>query len=479
MSAAAPGAECAACLSFTQVNDDRPGNVPWTDRAGATLYLHPLPIVFYNASQPSQRIVAPAHSLVMFGGDASPAPVCNDVWLSWDHGSHWHLIAGNSTRGTRGGAAAPPYDLRSFDPWLLPVTAVNTAAVVAGNASSVSVVRIGGLNADGEAVHDVFASRDLLSWPPVKAAYSAEYVQAAAVFTSDGALYLTGGQTARPPIRVSAEVWRSDDDGAHWSCVATNAAFGPRFSHSTVVLSGNQSSAVTGDAVVLVGGTDNNSMLNDVWASADGCVTWTLLTDAAAFSPRRDFSLLATADGVLLLIGGQDAASSFDSIFASFDGGYVWREFQWPHSSHHASPDSFGARHLLMAALDEGGFLYVAGGKGQHSQYLNDIFRSSISVSNTSALRAVFGLQDSRVCGTGLYCWGDTVVVDSAGLVYCANSGCSAETVSWPIFVGIVAAATTVFIAFILWRNCGGKGRRETPAGPLNEHLINPEELDE
>jgi hypothetical protein len=42
-----------------------------------------------------------------------------------------------------------------------------------------------------------------------------------------------------------------------------------------------------------------------------------------------------------------------------------------------------------------------------------------------------------------------------------------------------VVAVTIVFIAFILWRNFGGRGKRETPASPLNEHLINPEELDE
>ena len=475
--------QCNGCLTFTQINDDSsPSNpsVPWTPRSGGTLYSHPLPITFKNSSDHSQWITAPPHSLVVFGGDsfANNLP-CNDVWLSSDRGAHWHLIAGNSSSGKRNEAAPFPFQ-RTYEAFVFASIALAPPSSLSGNASAdgnftVSVARIGGrfLDEPDNDGRTVWVTRDMLSWFPFRFDDTpSHYTHASSVMGSAGTLFLTGGfleGDANP--RSSADVWRSDDSGRSWTCITTNAAFGPRNSHSSLLLTGAQTPAVAGaDVVLVVGGTDGPRVFNDVWASSDDCVTWTRLTAAAAFSPRRDFSLLATPDGVVLLVAGWDASTSFNSLFASFDGGYTWNEFR------HRSADGFRARHAHMAALGADGFLYLAGGRNQLQQYLYDILRSSISMTNLTALQLVFQVDVGR-CGVGLYCLDDNVMMRSDGHVYCAR--CSAnDAINQSLFIAVVVVVTMTFIAFMVWRNFGLRGRSETPIG-LNEHLVNKDEENE
>ena len=67
-----PSEDCDTCISFSQLNQD--DVLPWSARAGATLMLHPHNLTYLNASNPFHILTAPANSLVMFGGDASPSP---------------------------------------------------------------------------------------------------------------------------------------------------------------------------------------------------------------------------------------------------------------------------------------------------------------------------------------------------------------------------------------------------------------------
>ena len=485
-------------MSFSQLNKD--DILPWTPRAGATLLLHPRNITYHNSSNFSQVVTAPANSLIMFGGDASPSPIFNDVWLSSDNGYHWSLIAGNASKGVFAGP--------SFVPVTYSVVAIGSVVTALDNETVLSVMKIGGEPEDEHEESFVYMTFDMVRWEDRITHNLPRYQLSAAVINSSGSVLLIGGRTVQQnsnsyPV---ADVWQSEDGGRTWDCLTTEAAFGPRFSHAAVRLMGDQAIGNSGaDVVLVVGGTNGPTHFNDVWASSDA-VTWKKLTSSAAFSPRRDFSLLATDDGVLVLTAGQDTATSFNDIFTSFDGGYTWHEYQWPHptvfvaatittspfqsrlrthsTSHSAvtySPDQFPARHSHMAALDVHGFLYISGGLGNsqprslQQQFLTDILRSSISFTNSTHLATLFRATISR-CGIGLYCFDDSTSVVAGGLVTC--SACSEDSVSVLTLCVVVGILSCCFVAFILWRNFGVKSQHEKPIG-VNEHLWNIEEVDE
>ena len=450
--------ECDTCISFSQRNK---GDLPWTPRAGATLLLHPHNVTYHSASNSSQLLTAPANSLIMFGGDAYPDPIFNDVWLSSDSGYHWSLIAGNASKGVFAGP--------SFVPVTYSVVAMGDVVMGADNETVLSVMKIGGEPEDEHEESFVYMTFDMVRWEDRFTHDLPRYHLSAAVINSSGTVLLLGGRTVQQnPV---ADVWQSEDGGRTWDCLTTSADFGARFSHSAVRLSGNQAIGTLGaDVVLVVGGSNGPSHFNDVWASSDA-LTWKKLTSSAAFSPRRDFSLLATLDGVLVLTAGHDTGKSFNDIFTSFDGGYTWHEYQWAHS-----PDQLHPRYSHMAAFDANGYLYISGGLGTApQQYINDVMRSSISFTNTTLLAAVFGAEISR-CGIGLYCFDDSTSVVAGGLVTC--SACSEDSVSVLTLCIVVGVVSCFFVAFMLWRNFGVKSQHEKPIG-VNEHLVNEDELDE
>ena len=253
--------ECSSCLTFTQVTDD----TPWSARSGAALYLSPLPVDYRDPST-SQLLTAPPNSLIFFGGDptlSSPLPY-NDVWLSSDRGSHWVLIAGNSSTH----AASAPYDRSSFEPCLYSTIAIAHSFPNTSDPTQppLTIAKIGGQYADGHDSLVVWTTLDVLQWNYTRFDdYPSHYVKASAVINSRGVIFLIGGQLADPfNPHLSAEVWRSEDGGIVWRCVTTAAPFGPRSAHSTVVLSGQQTPGVDGaDVVLVVGGTDGHTFFND------------------------------------------------------------------------------------------------------------------------------------------------------------------------------------------------------------------------
>ena len=466
-------------------------SLPWTPRAGATLLLHPHNITYRSASNASELLTAPANCLVMFGGDAYPQPIFNDVWLSSDSGYQWSLIAGNASKGVWAGP--------SFVPATYSVVAMGGVVTGPENETVLSVMKIGGEPEDEHEESFVYMTLNMVLWEDRFTHGLPRYQLSAAVINSSGSVLLLGGRTVQQntPSRPVADVWHSEDGGRSWDCLTTAADFGPRFSHAALRLSGKQTTATNGvDVVLVVGGTNGVTLFNDVWVSGDA-VTWKKLTSSAAFTPRRDFSLLATDDGVLVLTAGQDTATSFDDIFTSFDGGYTWHEYQWPHSavavtaslassrihSHlHTrsavffSPDQFHARHSHMAAFDANGYLVISGGLGTApQQYLNDVMRSSVPFTNTTHLAVLFDAEVSR-CGIGLYCFDDSTSVVAGGLVTCTS--CSEDSVSLLTLCIVIAVVTCCFVAFILWRNFGVKSQHEKPIG-FNEHLVNEDEVDE
>ena len=107
---------------------------------------------------------------------------------------------------------------------------------------------------------------------------------------------LTGAQ-----IVVFEDVW-SSPDGVDWSEVTSEAVWGERQSHTSVVFDAR---------MWVIGGRSTVGLLNDVWASPDGR-TWTGATSSAPWSGRQGHTSVSF-DGRLWVIGG-----------VLFGGGDVW-----------------------------------------------------------------------------------------------------------------------------------------------------------
>lgn len=54
----------------------------------------------------------------------------------------------------------------------------------------------------------------------------------------------------------------------------------------------------------------NPVALNDMWASGDAGLTWSLVTSSAAWMPRHSFGLTIDRNGCMVLAGGQFYPSS-------------------------------------------------------------------------------------------------------------------------------------------------------------------------
>jgi N-acetylneuraminic acid mutarotase len=142
----------------------------------------------------------------------------------------------------------------------------------------------------------------------------------------DGDLYVFGGSRndddaviGGPPAReYFNDVWRSRDSGRTWTKVA-DAPWSPRAGAATVVKDG---------AIYLLGGEVGFlcqpfpgcqlPYFNDVWRTTDGA-TWTLVTDAAGWSPRPGHKC-EVLRGRIVCFGGFGLPTNPMDVWASVDG---------------------------------------------------------------------------------------------------------------------------------------------------------------
>jgi hypothetical protein len=128
------------------------------------------------------------------------------------------------------------------------------------------------------------------------------------VTTLSGDIILTGGYNTIGD--VLNDVWTSSDGGLTWTQMIVNAEWGGRISHTTV--------SMPDGSVVLMGGMLSASVLaNDVWRSVDDGTTWVQMTASAEWTPRYGHSSVAMPDGSIVLTGGID------------DFGILWKNDTW------------------------------------------------------------------------------------------------------------------------------------------------------
>jgi N-acetylneuraminic acid mutarotase len=171
-----------------------------------------------------------------------------------DNGTGNYLATSDVFSSTDGATWTPVPQIAPFDPTF------NSQALVLNG-------RLWLLGVPG-ATSDVWSTADGATWraePP--SPFHALALQLRSATVHDGRLYITGGGRIVPndPLPAFENAIYSSADGATWTPV--NA--GPRYSARA------EASMLSFDNKLWVlGGTDANSLKNDVWKSEDGGVTW-------------------------------------------------------------------------------------------------------------------------------------------------------------------------------------------------------------
>jgi hypothetical protein len=163
-------------------------------------------------------------------------------------------------------------------------------------------------------LNDAWVSENGRTW--IQKATNAPARSGHAIVAFNGKLWLIGGY-ASSWGKYKNDVWCSPD-GVSWTCVTDSAAFSPRIYHCCMAFK-NKLWVISGLTRISQGTGIITSHSNDVWSSADG-ITWEKATDTALFPPRCYHSSLVY-DDKLWVIGGRDSLyNPLNDVWYSSDG---------------------------------------------------------------------------------------------------------------------------------------------------------------
>ena len=295
----------------------------------------------------------------------------NDVWASADGGNTWDLITGISRYGRSG-----------YTPSALP----NSSFFARGGSNNCEdpasdyIFSLGGTSRLGGVdlgTNQVWYSSDGKIWQQQESSLSFNPTRYSASCDLDasGHIYTMGGinkdQNNPQSGQLVNDVWSSSIVGPlrAWRRV-TAAADWPRRAEHLVVI--GESPVLQKEIIYVLGGwtrLDENldgTASNDIWASSDGGVTWSLVLSNAPWAPRWGHSGFITAAGVLLIFGGSNSESgaysetyTHDDVWTSFDGGNNWSRCNLPDDGDESR--SF-VRHKAGVALTEDEEMVIASG---------------------------------------------------------------------------------------------------------------------
>jgi hypothetical protein len=175
---------------------------------------------------------------------------------------------------------------------------------------------VGGDKNKGHYQNDVWSSLDGLNW--VLETDNVPWANRAThyVLAFAGRLWLMGGQQifeSSPPYIAYNDVY-SSVDGREWTLVTPAAAWSPRG-----LIMGH--TVFQGAMWVIGGGTyDLRTFNNDVWRSVDG-VTWQLVTASSPWNPRQFHCIAVYAGKMWVMAGGAvQSQGGLDDVWYSSDG---------------------------------------------------------------------------------------------------------------------------------------------------------------
>jgi hypothetical protein len=209
-------------------------------------------------------------------------------------------------------------------------------------------------------------------------------IDAAACVTPDTNIYLTGGtitqtndfSTAQDLIQPT-DVWQTGDRGQTWARVTAIAKYGARSGHVMFW---------KGDQMVVCGGYRGTRMLNDCFETEDQGFNWKEITNTPntpRWAPRAHHSIAVSEQLVVLTGGtpviGQTNGPLFSDVWASRDL-QTWTllsaQSDWSQRQRHAS------------FFTPKGLLYVLGGQGTDGQSIDDVWASSVALSDAETTPA-------------------------------------------------------------------------------------------
>ncbi len=324
----------------------------------------------WPARQAPVAVTMPDGSILLMGGYADNDNYLNDLWRSTDDGTTWTLVNANAgwpARSHQSGVAMPDGSIvlmggqdgnSSYnDTWRLqPAGSTDPNPTHTYTAAGSYTVTLQVCNADGytRTTRDItvtppppitaFSGTPTSGTAPLTVAFSdastgatgrawffgdETYSQAwteqnassgwskrtlhTSVAMPDGTIVLMGGWDGSSGLN---DTWTSTDTGATWTLVNASAGWSKRTVHTSVV--------TPDGSIILMGGHDGTTYLNDTWRSTDDGATWTLVNPACGWSARAEHTSVAMPDGRIILMGGWDGSSGLNDTWTSTDTGATW-----------------------------------------------------------------------------------------------------------------------------------------------------------
>jgi N-acetylneuraminic acid mutarotase len=170
------------------------------------------------------------------------------------------------------------------------------------------------------------------------------------------------------------DVWNTEN-GETWTNITTAAQFPPRKDPAVIVYK---------EKIWVFGGIDNGNVhLNDIWNSADG-ITWTKVTQVNAMPIRRGHQVIVHRNQ-LLLIGGETRISPTEvtaqnDLWVSEDDGVNWTKVI--EGDPRALPAQFPTR-MNFNAFVNNNVIWVLGGTSRSAtntySIVNEIWKGGLN----------------------------------------------------------------------------------------------------
>jgi len=159
------------------------------------------------------------------------------------------------------------------------------------------------------------------------------------------------------PSRLTNEVWASDDLGVTWSLLLPHDGAPPGTGPTARFFPNHVQCLVmhAGHAVFL-GGDWEGSTYGDVWVESNNGATWTRTTQESPMA-LRNYGMCASYKGALYVMGGQlaptDPSTALNDVWRSTDWGATWT--QLPNAP-------WSPRGIVTRLTEHDGKLYLVGG---------------------------------------------------------------------------------------------------------------------
>lgn len=218
---------------------------------------------------------------------------------------------------------------------------------------------------------EIWSSADGLTWnlELLQAPWEGRHTAGYAVH--DGKIWIVGGDANQG--HYQNDVW-STEDGVNWTLVNDRVPWGDRVLHYTLVHDG-KIWVMGGQTILQFAPSAEEVFYNDVWNSSDG-VSWTRVTQHAAWSPRGLIGGSAVFNGRMWVLGGGTydtpaipTRKFYNDVWSSADG------VDW---ERHAASTPWEPRQYHEVAVYDGRLWVMEGYEGRGNR--KDVWYSSDGV---------------------------------------------------------------------------------------------------